>query len=262
MADLTEAEARESVATAKRGLEAAAEEIVRQISGRAWLALGYESWDEMRKGEYDGPAVIVPRAGRPEIVAQLREEGLSQRQVGETLGVSDQTVSRDVRQMSDVSSPTRIDSLGRSQPTSKPRRPMTELVDEAVAQFPDLSWYAERDRAADVMRLATALRGYDEPEQSMRIEMLRKTIAAEQRRPVAAPEPPTVDHQRLAREMFAACNDAAKTISRNGAADTLAAALSSAAGLEVENWAGQFDQLAEQCAALARACRPQLRRIK
>lgn len=261
MADLTESEARESVATAKRGLEAAAEEIVRQISGRAWLALGYESWDEMRKGEYDGPAVIVPRAGRPEIVAQLREEGLSQQQIGNTLGVSQRTVSGDVSKIA-TPAPTRLDSTGRQQPTSKPRKPMSELVDEAVAEFPDLSWYAEREKAGDVVRLATALRGYDEPERSMRVEMLRKTIAAEQRRPLAVPEPPAPDHQRLAREMFAACNDAAKTISRNGGSDTLAAAITSAAGLEVENWAGQFDQLAEQCAALAQACRPQLRRIK
>lgn len=134
MTDLTEAQARESVATAKRGLEAAADEIVRQISGRAWLALDYADWDEMREAEYDGAAVIVPRAGRPEIVARLREEGLSQQQVAETLGVDQKTVSNDERKIPNVAPsapaapPVRTDSLGRRQPTSKPRpAPAPEL---------------------------------------------------------------------------------------------------------------------------------------
>lgn len=129
-ADLTESEARESVATAKRGLEAAADEIVRQIGGRAWVALGYADWDQMREAEYRGAAVIVPRAGRPEIVARLREEGLSQKQIGETLGVDQKTVSNDVRNIPNVT-PVRTDSLGRQQPTSKPRPAAVEPLPEA-----------------------------------------------------------------------------------------------------------------------------------
>jgi len=53
------------------------------------------SQDEMREAEYGGAAVIVPRADRPELVARLRREGLSQQQIGDTLGVSQQTISND-----------------------------------------------------------------------------------------------------------------------------------------------------------------------
>lgn len=123
--DLTVDEARESVDRTKRGLEAAAEEVVRQINGRAWLALGYESWDEMREAEYGGAAVIVPRADRPQLTARLAAEGLGQRQIGDTLGVSQATVSGDLRDVinsDNTEAPeTRTDSLGREQPRTKGR---------------------------------------------------------------------------------------------------------------------------------------------
>lgn len=124
MADMTESEARTSVERTKRGLEAAASEVVRQIAGRAWIALGYESWDEMRLAEYSGAAVIVPRTDRPQLSARLSAEGLSQQQIADTLGVGQKTISRDVSQMTNAESdapPTRTDSLGREQPRSKPR---------------------------------------------------------------------------------------------------------------------------------------------
>lgn len=133
MSDLTEAEARDSVAVAKRGLEAAADEIVRQISGRAWLSLGYADWDHMREAEYRGAAVIVPRAGRPEIVARLREEGLSHQQIGDTLGVAESTSRSDIRD-SAVSPRTRTDALGRERPTfykPAPLSPGREAAEQA-----------------------------------------------------------------------------------------------------------------------------------
>lgn len=160
MTDLTEAEARQSVAAAKRGLEAAADEIVRQISGRAWLSLGYPDWDSMREAEYQGPAVIVPRAGRPEIVARLREEGLSQQQVASTLGVSHQTVGRDEVHMDNVPV-ARTDSLGRQQPTSKPRlAPVVELPIERDEQ-PDRQpsdWDEQAQRESELRAARANLR--------------------------------------------------------------------------------------------------------
>jgi hypothetical protein len=127
--DLTAEQARESVEQTKRGLEAAANEIVRQINGRAWISLGYQSWDEMREAEYSGAAVIVPRADRPQLSARLAAEGLSQKQISETLGVSQATVSGDLRDVinsdnAESEGPaTRPDALGREQPRAKPRLP-------------------------------------------------------------------------------------------------------------------------------------------
>lgn len=125
VAHMSEASARESVDRARTHLEAAAEEVVRQINGRAWIPLGYDSWDEMREAEYRGAAVMVPRADRPELVARLRAEGLSQRQIGDTLGVAESTVRGDIRNSADTAQPaTRTDSLGRERPTTyAPRVP-------------------------------------------------------------------------------------------------------------------------------------------
>lgn len=115
----------ESIETTRAHLEKAAEQIVWQVQNRVWTVLGYASWDEMREAVYKGAAVIVPRADRPELVAKLRREGLSQKEIGDTLGVSQRQVSSDVRNTSNVDLPeTRRDALGREQPTSHaPRTP-------------------------------------------------------------------------------------------------------------------------------------------
>ncbi|KND45332.1 hypothetical protein [Streptomyces stelliscabiei] len=122
---MTEAEAHASVDRTKRSLQDAADELVRQINGRAWIALGYQSWDDMREAVYGGAAIIVPRADRPELTAQLAAGGLSQTQISETLGVSQATISGDLQRVinSDNASvpATRIDSMGREQVRTKPR---------------------------------------------------------------------------------------------------------------------------------------------
>lgn len=113
-------EVRESIETTKSHLERAAEQVVWQIENRAWLVLGYASWDEMREAEYKGAAVIVPRADRPELVMRLRAGGLSQQQVASTIGVSQGTVATDEANInSDIDLPaTRTDTRGHQRPTT------------------------------------------------------------------------------------------------------------------------------------------------
>lgn len=93
---MTEVEARASVDRARTHLQAAADEVLAQVEGRAWEALGYPDWDTMRAAEYRGPAVIVPTAERPGLVGRLRDAGLPPVQIGPTVGVSRQTVWRDL----------------------------------------------------------------------------------------------------------------------------------------------------------------------
>ena len=138
MTDMTTAEARTSVERAMSGLESAAAEIVAQIAGRAWVALGYDTWDVMREAEYGGAAVIVPRTVRSQLSARLASQGLSQQQIGDTLGVTHQTVSNDLRDVANFGNVpgTRTDSLGREQPRSKPHAsaPAPQPM-EAVAHY-------------------------------------------------------------------------------------------------------------------------------
>jgi predicted XRE-type DNA-binding protein len=121
---VTEDAVRRSIATAQTHLEKAAEEIVWQIQNQAWCQLGYDSWDAMRDAEYGGAAIIVPRADQPQLMTRLRSEGMSQRSIGDTLGVNQATVSRNMQTHIEDAPATRTDSLGRERPTSyAPREP-------------------------------------------------------------------------------------------------------------------------------------------
>lgn len=86
-----------SVAAAKRHGGRFIEAIIWQIENRAWEVLGYNSWREMREAEYADIAAVIPRGERPEIVAQLRDAGLSNREAAKTLGITEGTVRNDVR---------------------------------------------------------------------------------------------------------------------------------------------------------------------
>jgi hypothetical protein len=143
---ITEGEVRRSILAAQTHLERAAEEIVWQIENRAWEQIGYSSWDAMREAEYGGAAVIVPRADRPQLVARLRSEGLSQQSIGDTLGVTDRTVANDLnRNISDEDQqpPTIVNARGQERPTTYTPRPPAnvdpntgEILDAATVSEP------------------------------------------------------------------------------------------------------------------------------
>lgn len=98
---ITPDDVRASVERAKGGLSIAAEEIVWQIEREAWVTLGYRSWDAMREAEYGGAAFMVPAKNRPELVARMRAAGLTQREVADTAGVTEQTIYNDERKVRD-----------------------------------------------------------------------------------------------------------------------------------------------------------------
>lgn len=97
MSDLTANEARASVTRAKTAGVTFAEEVVRQVEGRAWLSLGYVSWDDMRQEEYGDFAVMLPRAPRQELAAAMRRAGQTQQSIADTAGVSVDTIQRDLK---------------------------------------------------------------------------------------------------------------------------------------------------------------------
>lgn len=181
---ITYGEVKDSVATAKASLEAAAEQIVWQIENHAWIVLGYRDWNEMREAEYGGAAFMVPRAERPELVARLRRSGLTQQEIAETAGVGIATVNRDLAAhlpngRSDEA-PTIVNARGQQRPASYAPRPVP-TIEEAVAEFPDLGYYAETGRAADVPQMANDLRRFRERgELPHRLDNLRRSIAVDQ----------------------------------------------------------------------------------
>lgn len=68
-------------------------ELVRlAYTGRAWAALGYESWDDYLSTELIDAQWAVARDERPQVVGLLREAGMSIRAIAATVGASSGTV--------------------------------------------------------------------------------------------------------------------------------------------------------------------------
>jgi len=80
----------------KVGVEAIWELIKQAYTERAWAALGYESWDDYCTREFGTARLRLPREERAEVVASLRESGLSQRAIASATGLSQDTVRRDL----------------------------------------------------------------------------------------------------------------------------------------------------------------------
>ena len=128
---ITPGDVRASIKRAKRSLEKAAEEIVWQVEMEAWKTLGYTSWSAMREAEYGGAAFMVPARQRPELVERMRATGLTQQDIADTAGVSDETVRRDL-QTTNVESATIINARGQQRPATY--TPDKEKADPVAAE--------------------------------------------------------------------------------------------------------------------------------
>ena len=133
-------EVRESVAVARSHGEKFFEQIVWQVEHQAWTILGYGSWDEMREAEYADMGVVAPRADRPELVSRLRSKGLTQKQIGDTLGVHRETVAKDIAASmsdSDIEPEPITNSRGQQRPATYQRRePVNTETGEVSDDYP------------------------------------------------------------------------------------------------------------------------------
>ncbi|MEG8184273.1 hypothetical protein GZH49_38105 [Nocardia terpenica] len=93
---LTTQGARELTDRIKSHVEQAWELIKQAYTARAWIPLGYGSWDDYCAAEFDRARIRVPREERAEIVASLREIGMSTRAIAVATGISQPTVRRDL----------------------------------------------------------------------------------------------------------------------------------------------------------------------
>ena len=95
VARIDETEARSLLDELVEHVEMAREIARRLYQGRAWLALGYKSWDELCDAELRD-RLSIGRDQRPSLVASLRAEGLSTRAIAKATGVSPGTVRNDL----------------------------------------------------------------------------------------------------------------------------------------------------------------------
>lgn len=71
--------------------------IVQAFKGSAWSVLGYDSWDAYCAGEFAGARMVrLDREQRREIVAEMRQAGMSSRAIASGIGAAPRTVARDL----------------------------------------------------------------------------------------------------------------------------------------------------------------------
>lgn len=96
MSDLDVIEARDRLARVKEGVERLYVDVVALYQGRAWIALGYASWNDLCEAEFAGTRFRLPAAERAEVIGQMREAGMSTRAIASAVGVTHTTVRREV----------------------------------------------------------------------------------------------------------------------------------------------------------------------
>jgi len=94
---LTERQAQELTAKIFARLDECWEWIKAAYLGRAHVAMGYESWDEYCKAEFQGAHLRLPKEKRREAVASLTDAGLSTRAIASATGISEGTVRNDLK---------------------------------------------------------------------------------------------------------------------------------------------------------------------
>lgn len=104
-ADLSADDARELTDRIKAGVEVVWHLIVEAYNRGAHRALGYSSWDDYCTREFGTSRIRLPKEDRQEVVASLRDSGLSIRAIAAATGIG----TKQVHAMSQVLSPTTAD---------------------------------------------------------------------------------------------------------------------------------------------------------
>lgn len=112
--DLTREEAQALTVTIRSGMDRVHGMLIDAYRGRAWIVLGYASWEAYCDGELQGARPKLPQTERREVVGEMRQAGMSQRAIGTALGVAPGTVNRD---LSSVQNRT-VDPEGDDDPSS------------------------------------------------------------------------------------------------------------------------------------------------
>jgi hypothetical protein len=123
---MTEAEARAVTNRIRQTVSVAIEQIKKAYEGRAWIALGYESWTDYYCSTEFGKHIRLPRDERQHAVAVLRRAETSVRAIAVATGASKSTIADD---LSGVQNRTTDDDVIVD----------AEIVDDAQAPTPTIT---------------------------------------------------------------------------------------------------------------------------
>jgi hypothetical protein len=100
--DFTKARATSHTAKIKASHENTVKLITEAYNGRIWLALGYNSWDKYREGEFgDAPLRLNPVDRKAAVVKMIEEANMSSRAIATMTGTSQMTAARDAAEARD-----------------------------------------------------------------------------------------------------------------------------------------------------------------
>lgn len=94
--DLNAMDARKITERIKASMGDIMSDIAAAHIGRVWIALGYASWGDYIKGEFNHAPLSLPREERKAVVSLLRGQGMSTRAIAPVIGVDKDTVRRDL----------------------------------------------------------------------------------------------------------------------------------------------------------------------
>lgn len=103
---------------------------------RAWISLGYESWEELTRAEFSQARFFDSIAARRARVQALIAEGLSTRAIGDVLGISKNTAHRDALAtvpsgtVATATSGTAVEATGTHAPGASP--PSREVAGSTI----------------------------------------------------------------------------------------------------------------------------------
>jgi hypothetical protein len=130
--DMTTSEARSAVDAVRADYDNLTARVTELWERRAWIALGYDSWEAMCGAEF--PGLLLPRAVRQDAVADMRSKGMSTRAISAAISADDRTIRRDLAGAANAAPASITGTDGkRYQPVAKPPAappaPATELLD-------------------------------------------------------------------------------------------------------------------------------------
>jgi len=167
-----EADAIAITAAIRSDLRAAWDKVAAAYHGRAWVPLGYDSWDDYCEAEFDGSRIRIPREQRRDVVTSLREEGLSLRAIAAVTGQNERTIRRDLASPAANAAPaseqpatTGLDGKTYTRTTPPAREEVidAEVVEEnAVLAMSQPARLGPRSKHLAILdRIANAMQGYE-----------------------------------------------------------------------------------------------------
>lgn len=134
----TQEEARALTDRIKIAVEGTWQLIREAYTSRTWAVLGYTSWDSYCTAEFGETRLRLPREERQEVVASLRDSGLSTRAIASATGTHHSTIAADLR---GVGNPTPAPITGTDGKTYTVTRE-SEVVDAELVDEPEPRTYS------------------------------------------------------------------------------------------------------------------------